>query len=259
MVPYTRGRERSRSPEAVVAEIDALVREDGVREVTLLGQNVNSYKSGDQRFRHLVEQILFETSVERLRFTSPHPHDFPEDLLDLMAREERFCSQIHLPLQSGATSTLARSAMRAVRFDMAFMFHYSERQQTYAHKRMPDDVPHETKLARLQQLIELQTEIAREKNTALIGREYDVLVEGRSKRSAVELMGRNAAGKAVIFPAPTPAFSLAGGSELSAGSASVLAETDRPTLDPTRFVGQTLRVRVTESTPATLRGELVGA
>ena len=290
VVPYTRGRERSRSPESVVREIDQLVRERDVREVTLLGQNVNSYRHGGdsnsapQRFRQLVERILNETRIERIRFTSPHPHDFPEDLLDLMAREPRFCSQIHLPVQSGSTAVLARmkrdysreeflqlvdrirarmpdvglttdvivgfsgeteaefeetlSLMAAVRFDMAFMFHYSERQQTFAHKRMPDDVPQEVKLDRLRRLIELQTEIAREKNAALIGETYDVLVEGRSKRSALELMGRNAAGRAIIFPAPnTP------------DSAN--------TVDVDRYTGATLAVRVTESTPATLRGVAV--
>ncbi len=292
VVPYTRGRERSRSPESIVAEINQLALGAGVREVTLLGQNVNSYRhptdgDSDFRFRHLIKRILKETDIARIRFTSPHPHDFPEDLLDLMAAEERFCSQIHLPVQAGATSTLERmkrdysreefltlvdkirtrmpevglttdvivgfsgesdaefeetlSLMRAVRFDMAFMFHYSERSQTYAHKRMPDDVPHAVKLERLRRLIELQTEIAREKNAALIGRTFEVLVEGRSKRSAVELMGRSASGKTIIFPAP--------------GLNGV--EASEAKLDLDSLLGKLISVKVTESTPATLRGVAV--
>lgn len=306
VVPYTRGRERSRSPESIVNEIQQLIANDGVREVTLLGQNVNSYRhAGDAesggeefRFRHLIEKILAETDIARIRFTSPHPHDFPEDLLDLMASEPRFCSQIHLPVQSGSTATLARmkrdysreeflrlvdqirarmpgvglttdvivgfsgetdaefeetlSIMEQVRFDMAFMFHYSERSQTYAHKRMPDDIPQKVKLDRLRRLIELQTEIAREKNAALIGETFEVLVEGRSKRSAVELMGRSATGKTIIFPAPNANSAAdavdghdAPGDSAPAGDAG---------LDLDRYLGQLINVRITESTPATLRG-----
>lgn len=292
VVPYTRGRERSRSPESIVNEINELVQTEGVREVTLLGQNVNSYRhETDFRFRDLIERILRETEIARIRFTSPHPHDFPEQLLDLMASEPRFCSQIHLPVQSGSTATLERmkrdysreeflslvdrirvrmpdvglttdvivgfsgetdaefeetlSVMAAVRFDMAFMFHYSERSQTYAHKRMPDDVPQAVKLDRLRRLIELQTEIAREKNAALIGQSYEVLVEGRSKRSAVELMGRSATGKAIIFPIPG----------LNPDTGAIYQQQEAVQLvDIDPYLGEMITVRVTESTPATLRG-----
>ncbi len=293
VVPYTRGRERSRDPDTIVREINGLVHDRCVREVTLLGQNVNSYKFGADegrgdrddglvRFKDLVERILRETEIARIRFTSPHPHDFPEDLLQLMADEPRFCRHIHLPVQSGASSTLERmkrdynreeflalvrrirelmpdvglttdvivgfsgetdaefeetlSIMREVRFDMAYMFHYSERTLTYAHKRLPDDVPQEVKLERLRRLIELQTEIARENNVSAIGQSFEVLIEGRSKRSAKELMGRNDANRTIVFPIPD-------------GADDVNALDD--------WMGRLVTVRVTESTGATLRGELI--
>ena len=284
VVPYTRGRERSRSPGTIIREIRNLTEKQGTKEVTLLGQNVNSYlhndeKGGSTDFTELCRRILQETELERLRFTSPHPHDFPMELLELMASERRFCSQIHLPLQSGSTSVLSRmkrdytaeeflslatrmqamipdlslttdvivgfcgetesefedtlQMMEAVRFDLAYMFHYSEREHTLAQKEMADDVPQETKLSRLQRLIELQTGIARQKNEGLHSRVFEVLVEGPSKRSKQQLMGRAHNGKVVIFD----------------------PELDSKEL--TAAIGKTFSVEITGSTSATLQGRVV--
>lgn len=245
VVPYTRGRERSRSVESIIEEIQALERA-GVREVMLLGQNVNSYRAADRDFAGLVERILQRTEIARIRFTSPHPHDFPEHLIDLMAAEPRFCSQIHLPVQSGSTSVLSRmkrdysreeylqvvdrirsriphcalttdaiagfsgetdqefeetlSLLELVQFDMAFMFRYSERELTYAKKHLLDDVPEPVKLERLDRMIQLQGGISRTVNEGEIGRTYDVLLEGRSKRSEADWCGRTDQGRKVVFP-----------------------------------------------------------
>jgi len=212
----------------------------------LLGQNVNSYRAEDRDFAGLVERILQGTGIARIRFTSPHPHDFPEHLIDLMAAEPRFCSQIHLPVQSGSTSVLSRmkrdysreeylqvvdrirsriphcalttdviagfsgetdqefeetlSLLELVQFDMAFMFRYSERELTYAKKHLPDDVPEPVKLERLDRMIQLQGGISRTVNEAEIGRTYDVLLEGRSKRSEADWCGRTDQGRKVVFP-----------------------------------------------------------
>ncbi len=279
VVPYTRGRERSRSPESVVAEVGRLV-EAGVREVTLLGQNVNSYRTDNVDFAALVRRLLDETAVERIRFTSPHPHDFPRHLLELMAAEERFCSSIHLPVQSGSTRVLTAmrrdysresflqlveeirsvvgevglttdvitgfpgetdedfsetlSLMEQCRFDMAYMFRYSPRENTYAKKHLEDDVPEELKLSRLQTLIETQTRIGAKVNRAQVGRTVQVLVEGPSRRSRSELSGRSETGKMVIFPLP---------------------EADTPPAP--EWVGRTVPVLVESATAATLRGRTV--
>ncbi len=271
VVPYTRGRERSRTPESIVEEIRRL-EDQGVREVTLLGQNVNSYRYESYDFAALVEKVLTGTNVARIRFTSPHPHDFPEHLLRLMGREERFCSQIHLPLQSGSTSVLARmkrdytreeyrdltakireivpgiglstdvivgfcgetesefedtlSLVEETGFDLAYMFRYSERDHTLAKKQYPDDVPEETKLARLDRLIQLQLGRSETQNQREIGRVHNVLIQGPSRRSKADWMGRTNHGKAVIFPAA-----------------------------PGQNVGDLIDVRITAATSATLRGE----
>lgn len=286
VVPYTRGRERSRTPDAIIQEIQNLVQTRGVSEVTLLGQNVNSYRHAEADFTRLVERILGETDVARIRFTSPHPHDFPLHLLDLMAREPRFASYIHLPVQSGASSTLARmkrdytreeylalvdrirqripdcglstdvivgfcgetdaefeetlSLVENVGFDMAFMFRYSERELTHARKFLADDVADEVKLARLNRLIELQNGIQRRRNAQEIGRTYEALVEGRSRKSAADLLSRNAANKTIVFPAPPL-------------DESVGAQAP----DPRAFSGRLARVRVTGASSATLRGEFL--
>ncbi|MCB1322172.1 MAG: tRNA (N6-isopentenyl adenosine(37)-C2)-methylthiotransferase MiaB, partial [Leptospiraceae bacterium] len=246
VVPYTRGRERSRSPGSIVREVQRLITERRVREVTLLGQNVNSYQHAGTDFTGLIEMLLGETDIQRIRFTSPHPHDFPLALLKLMAREERFCSQIHLPMQSGSSSTLQRmkrdydraefmqlldiiretipdvgistdvivgfsgeseaefaetlSLMEYARFDMAFMFRYSEREHTSASKSYPDDVPEEVKIRRLEELIALQNRIMLNRNRECVGRVFPVMIEGRSRRSAQHWMGRSASGKVIIFP-----------------------------------------------------------
>lgn len=245
VVPYTRGRERSRSAESIIEEIQGL-EGLGVREVMLLGQNVNSYRAEDADFAGLVERILSGTGIARIRFMSPHPHDFPEHLIELMAEEPRFCSQIHLPLQSGSTSVLARmkrdysrdeflqvvdrirtriprcglttdviagfsgetdeefedtlSLLEQVRFDTAFMFRYSEREGTFAKKNLPDNVPENVKLERLDRMIQMQGAISKTANESEIGCVHEVLLEGRSRRSEADWCGRTDRGRKVIFP-----------------------------------------------------------
>ena len=288
VVPYTRGRERSCDPAAIVSEIQQLIEQHDIRELTLLGQNVNSYRYDGMCFHDLVVKILNETGIQRIRFTSPHPHDFPQELLELMAQEERFCSQIHLPLQSGSSSVLERmkrdynrntylelvkqirqtipnialstdvivgfcgesdsefqetlSLMEEVEFDMAYMFRYSERGHTWAQKHLKDDIPEEVKQERLQQLIVSQRKRSLKINTSLIGKSFTVLVEGYSKRSRSELMGRTSSGKVIIFkpqenkdkdnPASLPA-------------------------DP-NFIGQMMEVRVVSASSATMAGVALG-
>lgn len=252
VVPFTRGRERSLDPDSIVLEINNLIDRHDVKEITLLGQNVNSYKYNAINFTNLISIILSNTKINRIRFTSPHPHDFPIELLELMAREERFCNQIHLPLQSGSSSVLKRMkrdynqsefielvgqirkiipdaglstdiitgfcgetedefedtlhVVNEIQFDMAFMFHYSQREMTSAYKNLPDDISKEIKINRLQRLIELQSKISLSKNQAKINTYQVVLVESLSKRSPSHLMGRNSAGKAVVFKAPEAFF-----------------------------------------------------
>ncbi|MBX7057308.1 MAG: tRNA (N6-isopentenyl adenosine(37)-C2)-methylthiotransferase MiaB [Leptospirales bacterium] len=279
VVPFTRGRERSRDPSSIVAEVRAL-QAAGVREVTLLGQNVNSYRQGDVDFTGLVRQLLDQTDIARIRFTSPHPRDFPDSLIDLMASEDRFASSIHLPLQSGSSAVLQRmrrdysrdeflnlvrrlrqripdlglttdvivgfcgetdeefgetlSLMSEIRFDMAYMFRYSQRELTSANKHMPDDVSEETKLVRLNALIELQTSISRSRGEEMVGRIFETLVEGRSKRSADEWMARTASGRVCVFPAP-------------------------PGVTLQDALGKLIEVQVESASSATLRGKWVGS
>ena len=281
VVPYTRGRERSRSPESIVNEITALIEKHDIKEVTLLGQNVNSYCYEKISFTKLIEEILAKTKIERIRFTSPHPHDFPPELLELMASEKRFCSQIHLPLQSGSSSVLERmkrnysreeyldlalkmkskikglglstdiivgfcgesdaefsatiSLVKEISFDMAYMFRYSEREHTWAKKNFKDDVPEAVKLERLSHLIEVQKKASLSRNQNCIAKDFEVLVEGYSRRSRKELMGRTLSGKVVVFP-PTvfPPHS------------------DAFNLD--HFIGRAINVKIEEASSATLRG-----
>lgn len=273
IVPYTRGRERSRDVESILREVRDL-EERGYKEVTLLGQNVNSY-----RFEHDGHVIAFpellrtvaETALGmRVRFTTSHPKDMSDDTLHVIAEMSNVCRHIHLPVQSGSDRILklmnrkytrewymgrveairriipdcglstdifvgyhseteedhrmSLSLMREAAYDSAFMFKYSERPGTYASKHLPDDVPEEVKLRRLNEMIHLQTELSAEANRRDEGREFDVLVEGFSKRSREQLCGRTEQNKMVVF-------------------------------DKGRHhIGETVRVRVTGSTSATLLG-----
>lgn len=246
VVPYTRGRERSRDADGVVAEVQALVR-DGYKQVTLLGQNVNSYRHGDVRFADLMRRVADVPGIERVRFTSPHPKDFPADLIRAIADHPKLCKHIHLPLQAGndrvldlmrrtytnaefralvdemratipglglttdvivgfPTETAAdyeetRQVMEDVRFDSAFIFKYSERQGTYAQRKLSDDVPAEEKTRRIVELVGLQKQITGEINQTHIGTTHDVLIEEHVEKMPGFLSGRTDHFKHTIIPA----------------------------------------------------------
>ncbi len=235
VVPYTRGRERSRNPEGIVREAEAAIAR-GFKQVTLLGQNVNSYRSEGWDFARLITAVADLPGIERVRFTSPHPKDFPPALLDAVANHPKICKHIHLPVQSGSDRILdlmgrtytrgeylrlveqiqAHSnsialttdvicgfcteteqdfldtyrAFEQVGFDAAYIFKYSERKNTIAARKYPDDVPDHVKSDRVAQLVSLQKEIALAKNRRLIGQSVRILVEGDAKRSARQWMGR---------------------------------------------------------------------
>ncbi|HXG23741.1 MAG TPA: tRNA (N6-isopentenyl adenosine(37)-C2)-methylthiotransferase MiaB [Chthonomonadales bacterium] len=262
IVPLTRGRERSRPTADILLEINALAR-TGTKEVTLLGQTVNSYgknlAEGRVPFARLLEMIDAIRGIQRIRFTSPYPRDFTDDLIETMARLPKVCEHVHLPLQvaddallqrmhrgytvdkyreiveklraampgiaittdlmlgfPGETDEQFRNTLRFVeeiRFDAAFMFAYSPRPGTKA-AEMPDQVPHEVKIARLNELIALQNRITVEKNRALVGQTFEVLVEGRSPKDPTKLTGLTRTFKTVNFPPPEedtrPADSLIG-------------------------------------------------
>ena len=293
IVPYTRGRERSRDVESILKEVRDL-RDRGFKEVTLLGQNVNSYSplqpppAGEAfaavnslpyggrlegAFPALLRAVAEEAPEMRIRFTTSHPKDMSDETLRVIAEMPNVCRHIHLPVQSGSNRILqlmnrkytrewyldrvsairrivpdcglstdifvgycseteedhqlSLSLMREVGYDSAFMFKYSERPGTYASRHLPDDVPEEVKLRRLNELIQLQTEISAQQNRKDEGREFDVLVEGFSKRSREDLCGRTEQNKMVVFPKNG------------------------------HHIGETVRVRITGSTSATLLGEPV--
>ena len=282
IVPYTRGRERSRDVESILKEVRDL-RDRGYKEVTLLGQNVNSFRKelevvrGSKReleditFARLLRMVAREVPEMRVRFTTSHPKDMSDETLRVIAEEPNVCRHIHLPVQSGSDKILklmnrkytrewymervaairriipdcglstdifvgyhdeteedhqlSLSLMREVGYDSAFMFKYSERPGTYASKHLPDNVPEEEKIRRLNELIALQTEISAQQNKKDEGKEFDVLVEGFSKRSREQLCGRTEQNKMVVFDKNG------------------------------HHIGETVRVHITGSTSATLLGE----
>lgn len=278
IVPYTRGRERSRDVESILREVRDL-RDRGFKEVTLLGQNVNSYQFTIDNsqliidFPQLLRKVAEAVPEMRVRFTTSHPKDMSDETLQVIADMPNVCKHIHLPVQSGSDRILklmnrkytrewyldrvaairriipdcglstdifvgycseteedhqlSLQLMREVGYDSAFMFKYSERPGTYASKHLPDDVPEEVKIRRLNELIALQTEISAEQNRKDEGHDFDVLVEGFSKRSRDMLCGRTEQNKMVVFP--------------KAG----------------HHIGQTVRVKITGSTSATLLGEAI--
>jgi tRNA-2-methylthio-N6-dimethylallyladenosine synthase len=250
VVPFTRGRERSRDDASIVAECQDLF-DRGFKEVTLLGQNVDSYYFVHEdgrivNFANLLEKVALISPDLRVRFSTSHPKDITDDVLHTMARYENICKYIHLPVQSGSTRVLqlmnrtytrewymakvdrireimpdcgissdviagfcteteedhqdTLSIMEYSRYDMSYMFFYSERPGTLAARRYADDVPEAIKKRRLQEIVELQNRLSRESNQQDIGKTYKVLIEGDSKRSDKDWMGRNSQNKVVVFP-----------------------------------------------------------
>ena len=277
IVPYTRGRERSRDVESILREV-ADLRQKGYKEVTLLGQNVNSYRFTRPdgtvvTFPQLLRTVARSAPDMRIRFTTSHPKDMSDDTLHVIAEEPNVCRHIHLPVQSGSSRILklmnrkydrewylervaairriipdcglstdifsgfhseteedhqqSLSLMEECAYDSAFMFKYSERPGTFASKHLPDDVPEEVKVRRLEEIIALQNRLSAESNARCVGRVYEVLAEGTSKRSRDQLFGRTEQNRVVVF--------------------------DRGT----HRVGDLVTVRITEATSATLKGEEV--
>lgn len=277
IVPYTRGRERSREAQSILNELEDL-RSKGFKEVTLLGQNVNSYNYKDADgnttdFATLLAMVAEAAPDMRVRFTTSHPKDMSDEIIATIARYPNVCNHIHLPVQSGSNSVLKNmnrrytrewyldriaairraipdcgistdmftgfydeteddfqltlDLMRQVGFDASFMFKYSERPGTMASKHMPDNVPEDVKIDRLNRMIALQNELSLESNRRDIGKEFDVLVEGVSKRSKEQFVGRNQQNKTLVFPRGN------------------------------YRVGDIVKVRVVEASSATLISELV--
>ena len=278
IVPYTRGRERSRDLESILNEVRVL-EQKGYKEVTLLGQNVNSYLFEPQdgsapiNFPQLLRKVAETVPEMRIRFTTSHPKDMSDETLHVIADMPNVCKHIHLPVQSGSNRILklmnrkytrewylervdairriipdcglttdifvgyhseteedhqmSLSLMRECRYDSAFMFKYSERPGTYASKHLPDDVPEDVKVRRLNEMIELQNELSAESYRNDIGRVFEILVEGTSKRSKEQLFGRTEQNKVVVF--------------------------DRGN----HHIGDKVMVKITDSSSATLKGEEV--
>ncbi len=278
IVPYTRGRERSREPGSILREL-ADLRERGYKEATLLGQNVNSYRYQDAAtgecvsFPQLLAMVAEAAPDMRIRFTTSHPKDMSDETLRVIAAHPNLARHLHLPVQSGSDKVLklmnrkytrewymdrvraireilpdaglstdmftgfhneteedfqeTLSLMREAGFDSAFMFKYSERPGTLASREMPDNVPEEVKVERLNRMIALQNELSLASNRRDIGKEFEVLVEGRSKRSADEYFGRTSQNKVVVFPR---------------------CDAER---------GQFRRVIITDASSATLKGQLI--
>lgn len=253
VVPFTRGRERSRDAASIVAESEALYR-DGYKEVTLLGQNVDSYHYFDESigqaitFANLLEKVAKIAPDLRVRFSTSHPKDITEEVLQTMSRYENICKYIHLPVQSGSSRVLqlmnrtytrewymakvdrirevlpdcgissdiiagfctetdedhqeTLSIMEYSRYDLSYMFFYSERPGTLAARRYTDDVPLATKKQRLSEIVALQGRLSRESNERDLGKTFRVLVEGPSKKNPDEWMGRNSQNKVIVFPRP---------------------------------------------------------
>lgn len=276
IVPYTRGRERSRDVESILNEVRDL-QAKGYKEVTLLGQNVNSYrfeKDGSTvTFPELLRMVAQAVPDMRVRFTTSHPKDMSDETLHVIAEVPNVCKHIHLPVQSGSSRILklmnrkytrewylervaairriipdcglstdifsgfhseteedhqmSLSLMRECAYDSAFMFKYSERPGTYASKYLPDDISEEVKIRRLNEMIELQNQLSAESNAKDVGKTFEVLAEGVSKRSKEQLFGRTEQNKVVVF--------------------------DRGS----HRIGDIVKVRITDSSSATLKGELL--
>ena len=251
IVPYTRGRERSREPQSILNEL-ADLQARGFKEAVLLGQNVNSYchRAADGAttdFAALLTLVADAAPAMRIRFTTSHPKDMTDDIIAAIASRPNICNHVHLPVQSGSNDVLKAmnrkytrewyldriaairraipdcgistdmftgfhgeteedfeltlSLMREVGFDSAFMFKYSERPGTFAAKNLPDDVPEEVKIERLNRMIALQNELSLASNLRDVGRTFEILVEGYSKRSRADLYGRTEQNKVIVFPA----------------------------------------------------------
>ncbi|HON71366.1 MAG: tRNA (N6-isopentenyl adenosine(37)-C2)-methylthiotransferase MiaB [Tenuifilum sp.] len=280
VVPYTRGAERSRDPHTIVREVQELV-DAGYREVTLLGQNVNSYHWEEQKglikhkvnFSDLLEMVALVDPRLRVRFSTSHPKDLTNEVLYTMAMYENICNHIHLPVQSGSTRILqlmnrkytredyldrikairsiipdcsistdiiagfctetevdhdmTLSIMREVGFDFAYMFKYSERPNTKAARQLKDDVPEEVKTRRLMEIIELQGKLSEQSKKSDLGKRFEVLIEGGSKKSKDEFFGRTSQNKVVVFPKEN------------------------------HKIGEFVFVEITDCTPATLIGRIV--